>query len=57
MKVTDMDIFVIENEEKKFGEFTVKRRNMDTFEVIQDGKRVFEGEDFEVADFINDRLN
>lgn len=53
--ISDMDIMVIENESEQFGAFTVKRRNMETFEVFREGKRVFEGEDFEVADFINDQ--
>jgi len=53
--ISDMDIMVIENEPKQFGVFIVKRLNMDIFEVFQEGKKVFEGEDFEVADFINDQ--
>lgn len=53
MKITDMDIMSIENEARSLGDLTVIRRNIEQFEVYQNGKKVFEGEDYEVAEFIN----
>ncbi|WP_164918154.1 hypothetical protein [Bacillus glycinifermentans] len=52
MNITEDQIFVIENC-KVFGEYTVKRVNISDFEVIKDGVIVFEGEDYEVVDYLN----
>ncbi len=50
--VSEEQIFQIENQET-FGEIIVKRVNMSDFEVIRNGAIIFEGEDYEVAEFIN----
>lgn len=51
--VTEEQIYNIEKQEV-FGDFIVRRLNMDELEVIQDDVIVFKGEDYEVADFINE---
>lgn len=50
--ITEDQIFEIEKQET-FGEFTVKRVNMSNLDVIHNGVIVFNGEDYEVVDYIN----
>lgn len=52
--VTEEQIYEIETE-KAFGDYIVKRANIIELEVTHNGVIVFKGEDFEVADYINDR--
>ncbi|MCM3109960.1 hypothetical protein [Lederbergia lenta] len=51
--ILEEQISRIENQ-KSFCGFTVKRVNMEIFEVLRNEVIVFEGEDYEVAGFIND---
>ncbi|WP_166740103.1 hypothetical protein [Halalkalibacterium halodurans] len=51
--VTEEQIFQIETQEF-FGEFIVRRVNITDLEVIKDGIVIFKGEDYEVAEFINE---
>lgn len=53
--VTEEDIFNI-LERDKFGDFVVKRANMEIFDVYVGGKHMYEGDSFEVADFINEHV-
>ncbi|MEC1429112.1 hypothetical protein P9D51_24015 [Bacillus sonorensis] len=52
IKVTEAQIFEIE-ESKVFGSYTVKRVNNSDFDVIENRKIVFKGEDYEIAEFLN----
>ncbi|MEK5504150.1 hypothetical protein [Bacillus sp. FSL M8-0168] len=52
IKVTEAQIFEIE-ESKVFDRYTVKRVNNSDFDVIENGKIVFNGEDYEIAEFLN----
>jgi hypothetical protein len=54
--IDEMDIMQIENETKVFGPYQVKRINSTVFTVIKDNTIVFEGEDYEVAEYLNDHL-
>ncbi|MGK9160788.1 hypothetical protein [Bacillus subtilis] len=49
---TEQEIFEIVDS-KNIGDLLVKRNNMTDLDVIQNGKIIFSGEDYEVAEFIN----
>ncbi|MER2456429.1 hypothetical protein ABS751_00660 [Bacillus subtilis] len=49
---TEQEIFEIVDS-KNIGDLLVKRINMTDLDVIQNGKIIFSGEDYEVAEFIN----
>ncbi|WP_370956810.1 hypothetical protein AB3239_11400 [Bacillus subtilis] len=48
---TEQEIFEI-MDSKNIGDLLVKRNNMTDLDVIQNGKIIFSGEDYEVAEFI-----
>ncbi|KIN41370.1 hypothetical protein ACFVL4_13880 [Bacillus subtilis] len=52
---TEQEIFEIVDS-KNIGDLLVKRINMTDLDVIQNGKIIFSGEDYEVAEFINSTL-
>lgn len=52
VKVTEDEIFQI-GTEKRFGEFLVKRVNASNLDVYHSDVIVFQGEDYEIAEYIN----
>ncbi|MEB5480850.1 hypothetical protein P8825_14890 [Shouchella clausii] len=52
VQTTADEIFEIEDS-AAFGNYTVRRVNSEDFEVIEDGKIIFEGDDYEVAAYLN----
>ncbi|WP_350303314.1 hypothetical protein [Bacillus pumilus] len=53
MNVKMEDIMSIENDNKHIAGYIVRRINIDNFQVIKEGTVVFEGEDYEVVDYVN----
>ena len=53
MNVKIEDIMSIENDNKHIAGYIVRRINIDNFQVIKEGTVVFEGEDYEVVDYVN----